>query len=85
MSTPDITRAQVVAIVQAALAIAVAYGFDIPPDARDALVQLATVLAAVLPLGDAVVRRGRARVVEREVEAWGLGLDAVEGAEGGVE
>jgi hypothetical protein len=69
MRTPDITPAQIVAIVQAVLALAVAYGLSVPPDARDAIIQLATVLAAVLPIGDAAVRRGRARVVEARVLA----------------
>lgn len=82
MRTPDITPAQLVALVQAVVAIAVAYGAPVPPEARDAIVQLATVLAAVLPLGDAAIRRGRARVVEAEVQAYGWDSSVVhEGAE----
>lgn len=85
MRTPDITPAQIVAIVQAILALGVAYGMDVPPEARDAIVQLATVLAAVLPLGDAAIRRKRAEVVRAEVDAYGAAAHfAPEGNEAGV-
>lgn len=84
MSTPDITKAQAVAIVQALIALVVAFGLDVSPEARDAIVQLATVLAAVLPLADAGVRRKRAEVVRAEVEAMGSSPLELEGSEEGV-
>lgn len=62
MKKPDITPAQVVALVQAVLALIVAYGIDVPKDAQDAIVQLATILGGLLIAGDAVVRNGRARI-----------------------
>ena len=58
--TPDVTPAQIVAIVGAALAVAAAFGFDLNQDQRDSVLQLVTVLSSVLVVGDAAVRHGRA-------------------------
>ena len=58
--TPDITPAQIVAIVGACIAVAGAFGFDVSQDQKDAILQLATVLSSALVVGDAVVRHGRA-------------------------
>lgn len=58
--TPDVTPAQIVAIVGAALAVAAAFGFDLNSDQRDSVLQLVTVLSSVLVVGDAAVRHGRA-------------------------
>ncbi len=58
--TPDITPAQVVAIAGAVLAVAAAFGFDISQDSKDSIMQLVTVLASALLVGDAAIRHGRA-------------------------
>lgn len=58
--TPDITPAQVVAVAGAALAVAAAFGFDISQDSKDSIMQLVSVLAATLLVGDAAIRHGRA-------------------------
>src|ERR1044071_4292115 len=46
--TPDVTPAQIVAIVGAAIAVAAAFGFDLNADQRDSVLQLVTVLSSVL-------------------------------------
>lgn len=61
LATPDITKAQAVALVQAVLALTVAFGADVTQAQQDAILQLSVVLAAVLPLSDAVIRNGRSR------------------------
>jgi len=58
--TPDVTPAQIVAVVGACLAVAAAFGFDLNSDQRDSVLQLVTVLSSVLVVGDAAVRHGRA-------------------------
>ena len=60
LKTPDITSAQIVGIVGALIAVAAAFGLDLNADQRDSILQLATVLSAVLFAGDAVIRHGRA-------------------------
>lgn len=59
--TPDLTAAQAVAIVGAALAVLVAGGLDISQNLQDAIIHLVTVLAPFLLVSDAVIRHGRAR------------------------
>jgi hypothetical protein len=59
--TPDVTRAQQLAIGQAVLAVLVVFGFDVDEDARQLVLGLAAVLAAALPISDAVVRQARAK------------------------
>jgi multisubunit Na+/H+ antiporter MnhB subunit len=58
-ATPDITKAQLVAVAQAIIGLAVAFGLDVSPHTRDAIIQLCTVIALVLPIADAVIRHGR--------------------------
>lgn len=58
--TPDITPAQVVAVVGSVIGALVAFGVDITQAQTDAVLQLVTVVAGVLIAGDAVVRHGRA-------------------------
>jgi hypothetical protein len=58
--TPDVTPAQIVSVVGAALAVAAAFGFDLNQDQRDSVLQLVTILSSVLVVGDAAVRHGRA-------------------------
>jgi hypothetical protein len=64
---PDITKAQFVALVQAVLAVCVAFGADVTKDQQDALMQLAGVLGGALVIADAIIRNGRSKVlVQRE-------------------
>jgi hypothetical protein len=59
--TPDVTRAQQLAIGQAVLAVLAVFGFDLDEDSRQLVLGLAAVLAAALPISDAVVRQARAK------------------------
>lgn len=59
-STPDLTSAQLVAIVGAVIGAAVAFGAPISKAQTDAVLQLVTVVASALLVGDAVIRHGRA-------------------------
>lgn len=61
MTTPSITAAQIVAVAQAAIAVAIAFGLDLTAEQQNALLQLSSVLAASLGIGDAVIRNGRSR------------------------
>jgi prolipoprotein diacylglyceryltransferase len=58
--TPDITPAQIIAIVGAIIGVAVAAGLNISQDLQDSIIRLVTILAPVLIVGDGVVRHGRA-------------------------
>lgn len=64
MKTPDITPAQVVALVQAIIAVLVAFAVPISDAQSAALLGLTTIVAAVLLGADAAIRRGRAKVQE---------------------
>lgn len=57
--TPDITPAQIIALVSAVLATAAAFGVDLNSDQQHVLIADAGVVAGLV-LGDAVVRHGRA-------------------------
>jgi hypothetical protein len=63
LKLPDITPAQIVAVVGAAIAVAVAFGAPIPKEAQDAITQLVIVLAPILVIGDAAIRHGRSRAL----------------------
>lgn len=67
MEMPDITRLQVVAIVQAILAVLVSFGIDLTDRQETALLGLAGALAVVLPLSDAIIRNGRSRIYAASV------------------
>jgi hypothetical protein len=56
---PDITPAQVVAVVGAVIAILVAYGVDLSAAQQDSIMNLVSILAPVLIAGDATVRAAR--------------------------
>lgn len=60
-ATPNVTTLQLVAIGQAVIALAVAFGLPITDEQSAAIIQLATALAIALPLADAHLRNGRAR------------------------
>jgi len=59
-ATPDITPAQIIAVVGAVIGVAVAGGLPISQDLQDAIIRLVTVLAPLLLVSDAVIRHGRA-------------------------
>lgn len=63
LSTPDITTAQVVAIGGAVLGVAVAAGLPLSKELQDSIIQLITVLAPLLLIGDAAIRNGRSRAL----------------------
>jgi hypothetical protein len=58
--TPDLTPAQIVAILGSVLTLAVSFGVDISQAQQDALLQCVGLIAGALIVGDAVVRHGRA-------------------------
>lgn len=66
MEMPDITRAQTVALVQAVIAVVVAFGVDLSDAQVTALIGLAGAIAVVLPLADAIIRNGRSRIAAAE-------------------
>ncbi len=59
--TPDITPAQLLAVVGAAIGVLVAAGLPLSQGLQDSIIQLVTVLAPILLVSDAVVRHGRAK------------------------
>ena len=67
METPDITKAQVIALVQAVIALVVAFGIDLTDEQTTAIIGLAGALAIVLPLADAIIRNGRSRIYAAHV------------------
>lgn len=69
MSTPDVTKAQVVGIVQALLAVAVAFGAPITETQSAAVLGLAGVVFTVLTIADAMIRRARAEHLAAPVGA----------------
>jgi hypothetical protein len=67
METPDITKAQIIALVQAVLAVAVSFGVDLSDRQEAAILGLAGAIAVVLPLADAIIRNGRSRIYAAHV------------------
>lgn len=63
LKTPDITLAQIIAVLGAAFALTAAFGLDISQDKRDGIVQLVTVLAPIVVAADAFIRHGRSRAL----------------------
>lgn len=61
MSTPDITKAQLAAIVQAIIGVLLAFGVDLTEPQQAALLGLVAVLGAALVTADAIIRHGRSR------------------------
>ncbi len=59
--TPDITPAQVLAVVGAVIGVLVAAGLPLSQSLQDSIIQLVTVIAPILLVSDAVVRHGRAK------------------------
>jgi hypothetical protein len=61
LALPDTTKAQIGAVVQAVIAVAVAFGAPVTDEQSVALIALAGVIGAVLIGADASIRRERAR------------------------
>ncbi len=59
---PDITPAQIVALIAAVIALAVAFGAPISTEQREAILAFVGVIAAVLIHSDAKIRNGRAAI-----------------------
>jgi hypothetical protein len=62
---PDTTKIQLIALAQAGLAVAIAFGVPISQEQSVALVALAGVLGTVLITADAAIRRERARNADK--------------------
>jgi hypothetical protein len=62
---PDHTRIQLVAVVQAVIAVAIAFGVPISEQQSVALLALAGVIGTVLIGADAAIRRERARNADK--------------------
>jgi hypothetical protein len=62
VSHPDVTLAQILAVVTAALGLVAAFGLNISKDKQDAIVMFVTVMAPIVVLADAAIRHGRSRV-----------------------
>jgi hypothetical protein len=61
MQTPDLTRAQILAVVKSLIAVAVAFGVPLHPSQQIALLALVGTLSVVLISADAMIRRARAQ------------------------
>ncbi len=59
--TPDITPAQVLAVVGAVIGVLVAAGLPLSQSLQDSIIQLVTVIAPILLISDAAIRHGRAK------------------------
>jgi hypothetical protein len=62
MKMPDITLAQIVAVIGAAFGMLAAFGLPVSQEKQEAIVTLVTVLAPVLIASDAAIRNGRSRI-----------------------
>jgi hypothetical protein len=71
-STPDVTRAQLISVAQAVIAVAVAFGAPITDQQSIALVALAAGLGSLLLVSDAAIRRERVRNLDKIKEAESL-------------
>jgi hypothetical protein len=59
METPDVTKAQVIALVQAAIAVALAFGVNLSAAEQTKLLTVSGVIASVIVAADVAIRRGR--------------------------
>jgi hypothetical protein len=63
LSTPDVTPAQVIAVVGAVIGVAAAAGLPLSTALQDSIITLVTVLAPLVIIGDAHIRHGRSRAL----------------------
>lgn len=64
LKLPDITPAQIVAIVGSIFGILVAAGLDISDELQNSIIDFITVAAPLLLGADAVIRHGRSRALQ---------------------
>lgn len=67
MKTPDITPAEIVALVGGAISLAVTFGVHVSPAQGDSLTAFVGLLAALV-LGNAHVRNGRSKIAAAKIE-----------------
>lgn len=79
MKTPDITKAQYIAVVQPILACAVAFGAPINSIQQAAILGLSGSVSTALVIADAIIRNGRSKmaaaVESNKVILGGLGTE----------
>ncbi|MGH3091694.1 MAG: hypothetical protein ACRDOG_05105 [Gaiellaceae bacterium] len=63
LSTPDVTPAQVIAVVGAVIGVLAAAGLPLSAALQDSIITLVTVLAPLVIIGDAHIRHGRSRAL----------------------
>jgi hypothetical protein len=63
LKTPDVTPAQILALVQAFLGLVVSFGFDLSTAQQAAVIAFCTAALVFLPVADAIVRHGRSNAV----------------------
>ena len=71
MQTPDITKAQAMALVGSLIQAAVAFGVTLTQQQQDAMMGVFAVLAAIV-FADMGIRRGRAKVAVEDKRNKGL-------------
>jgi hypothetical protein len=74
LSTPDITKAQILSLVTAALGLAVSFGLDLSTGQQAAVIAFCTAALVFLPVADAIIRHGRSKVAAASVTAEALAV-----------
>lgn len=74
MKTPDITPAQIVALVGSAIALLSAFGLPLSQEQSQAILNFVQVVAPVLLASDAVIRFGRAMMAAKRLSDDDLGI-----------
>jgi hypothetical protein len=72
LSTPDITKAQILSLVTAVLGLAASFGLDLSTAQQAAIIAFVTAVLVFLPLADAIIRHGRSKVAAASVQAEAL-------------
>jgi hypothetical protein len=62
MHMPDITKVQIVAVVQAVIALALALGLDINDATQTSIIALAGAVSSALVIADSIIRNGRSKI-----------------------
>lgn len=65
---PDITKADLVAIIQAVVALLVSFGLDLTEVQQASIITLSAAIAVVLPLADAKRRNKRVDLAIKQME-----------------
>lgn len=64
LKLPDITPAQIIAIVGSVFGILVAAGLDVSEELQNSIIDFITVVAPILLVSDAAIRHGRSRALQ---------------------